>query len=283
MATNFELGNSKKGIDHTQVGNSAILRYPDNLSELYKNAEVNIIKFVPISYDSNKLVTFNNKSTIVAAGDKGNGAVYLELSDNLNIEDSHSWEAGQTFGSNRPYIDQLQDALERIGYGVVYNVVGKLVGLVGGEYLNESVLENAVTSNIGQTIINPNTTLIYNSSNLRTLNLDFVLKPESEAEAKDIVRIVDFFKFYSRGSITDNVSGGIKFPYLWYISTSSDILNNYLESGDAEEHSIFFACNSVNPSIKTNVMYYNTYPHEVDLSLSFTEMIPRYRQELKKT
>jgi hypothetical protein len=265
-------------------GQSDILKYPANLNDLYGKDEINIIKFIPHSFENSRFENFKYSTKSIP-----NGVVFLELSDSITIGDSHSWEAGDTFGgrSKNPntwqnsvsnHIDQVQDALQKIGYGVGFNIAGKALGMVGGQYLNDSTLQNTFVVGKGRTLVNPNTTLIYSSSGLRSLNLNFILKPEDEAEAKVITQIVNFFKYYSRGSTDIDKIEGISFPYLWYISTSSDELNKLIESGEKESTSILFACNSVSPVIKTNVMYHNNYPHEIDLTLEFTEMLPRYRE-----
>lgn len=250
------------------------MRFPSNLQKLYGKTDVNLIKFAPISFKSAKMSISDSRTTFTAKPDMKN-AVYMELPENMDISDSHSWEAGDTLGFGA--MGATMDAMERIGKGATERATGKIAGLVSGSYLNEDVVKNQYQMNTGETVINPNTTLIFNSTGLRSLRIDFVLRPENEPEAREATEIVNFFKYYSRGSVTGKDYGGIQFPYLWYIQTTSDELNALIESGDAESESLLFACDTVNPKIHTDVMYHEKYPHQIDLSLAFTEMRPRYR------
>jgi len=257
-----------------------ILKYPSDLTKFY-GGEKNIVSFTTCDYSQARMGNKDGQEFVVVKPDM-KSAVYVELSESFSIGDTHGWDAGTVLDAN--IIDSLKgaggglgQAGSRMGWGATMGIANFGLNKIGGQYLGNDALQNQVRVSRGSTEINPNTTMIYSSSGIRTLDFMFVMRPENEPEAIEISSIVDYFKYYSRGSVPKGV-GGIRFPYLWYIRTSSKAINSILESGDGEE-SVFFACTSIVPTLHTDVLYHNEYPHRTDLSLSFSEMRVRYRTD----
>lgn len=263
-----------------------ILVYPSNLNELYKSGSKNYIQFSPITFNNAKFITQNKKKSVESKPDM-ESAIILELGENLNISDNHSWAGGDTLG-NLTWSgswDTMKQIASRIGreMGVMGagNVASKVANFVGSS-IDANLIRNQYELSKGKTIINPNTTLVYNSTEPRSLSLLYIMRPIDENEAKVILSIVKKFKKFSRGTLGSDSMDGINFPNLWRLKTSSKVLNSYLESGeesDGFDRSIPFACTTVGTNVSTDQMYHNEYPDQIDLSLSFVELRPRYRTE----
>jgi len=257
-----------------------ILKYPADLAKFY-GGEKNVVCFTACDYSQARMGNKDGQEFVSVKPDMKT-AVYVELSESFSIGDAHGWDAGTVLDANAAESMNglgagAGNALSRLKWGASMGVANWGLNKIGGQYLGNDVAQNQLRVSRGSTEINPNTTMIYSSSGIRTLDFTFVMRPESESEAIMIGKIVDYFKYYSRGSVPKGV-GGIRFPYLWYIRTSSKAINAVLESGDGEE-SVFFACTSIVPTLHTDVLYHNEYPHRTDLSLSFSEMRVRYRTD----
>lgn len=259
------------------------LTYPTNLSELYISGEKNYIQFQSISYNAAKKVQGENNKLSIEAKSSITNAITLELNDTINLSDGHNWSAVSLIDANSSNIGDISKNVgDRLATIIEVGIAQKLLNLVSVGSIDPNIIENEITFNQGKTLINPNTTLIYNNTEPKQLNLEYIMRPINETESVVITKIIEEFKEKSRASAAIS---GIYFPNVWYIKTSSDNLNRLLESGpyldednNISDKGIAFACTSVATNINTSFLYHNKFPNQITLGLSFIELKPRYKK-----
>lgn len=266
------------------------LIYPTNLSILYTERIKNYIQFQSLSYENVKR-TVSENTTNLSATPEISKAITLELGPELNLSDGHEWSAVSTIsGRSRNGVNNttaamvgagLQKIISDVGEGAMLSIMDKIASIISLNSIDPNIASNEYNFSRGQTLINPNTTLIYSNTEPRGLNLSYIMRPIDENEAKIIIDIIDSFRQSSRGLSN---TGGITFPNLWYIKTSSEPLNKLLESGPEDEadankdYALPYACTKVGTNIATNYMYHNKYPNQITLDLGFMEIKPRYKR-----
>ncbi len=257
----------------------ANLIYPINLSELYDGGAKNYVQFVAVSYNSAKHKSGATES--IETKPTNTDYITLELPEEINAPESHRWESGELYSTSNVGSD-LKNIFMNRGEGYLLEkslgAMNKVPSLLGAG-IDTSVAMNQYKYQNGRTIINPNTTLLYDGTGLRSISFKFDFQPMNETEAKTITQIISTFKSNSRAQADPT---GLTFPNLWRIITSSDELNRMLEFGNEtgnDEYSgaIPFALEDINPTYDTSFLYHNKYSPNISLLLDFKEIRPRYR------
>jgi hypothetical protein len=125
-------------------------------------------------------------------------------------------------------------------------------------------------------VTNPHTEMLFKSPALRQFNFNFKMIPRTRAEAKEIIKIVQFFRvaaYPSLGGGARNEKGQLnmatyKFPDKFKITylTSNKVNPNLIKFKDAYLTAISVNYNQTSPTFFDDGM-----PSEIDLSLTFQE------------
>lgn len=252
-------------------------RFPANLAQMYGDNLKNIIYFTPMEFNPQ----IERDSNFISNSFVTKGSIALELPDEINFPDEHSYESGDSYiGFN---------GISEFGSRVWKNVVRKTLDvsstkLVG---LDTSAGQRSLEFDSGRTWVNPHTLLVYSNSGIRDLTFNFTFRPQSLEESETLGNIIKSFQWHSRS--TTQVSG-LKFPHVWKIYTSSKHLNYLFDMQDGsvsnsensskkypyETPKIPFVCTSINPTFHTGLLYHNEYPSQIDILLTMSEIKPKY-------
>ena len=201
--------------------------YPIDLADLYGGGFANVMYFTPSEFvgsiDGNELNgSISNLSTIA-----------LELPDEININESHQWDSASSYvGMVNP--GQKLESFKQIGGRFVRNFVSGAADKVGSlSGVGANAASTTAEFTTGKKLINPHTVIVYNDSQLRTMNFQFVFNPVSKEEAESINRIVKMFQWYSRASVEHRGIAEMAFPNYWKLATSSTSLNYLFEFPDS--------------------------------------------------
>jgi hypothetical protein len=138
---------------------------------------------------------------------------------------------------------------------------------VAGAAINQENISPLVMKSEGRAV-NPHLEQMFKGVEFRTFTYDFKLAPRNRREAQAIYDIVHRFKWAAAPSYESVGAYGpfFKYPYLFKISYYNEDQIHYI--GDCALTGI-----TVNHAGSgTNTTFYDDYPVETDLNLTFTEM-----------
>jgi len=190
-------------------GLSDDLKYPSN-SPTYLQSDYirfSAVKYEPAQVSSNSFAISYNPGQIIGK------SVYLPIQGGISDSNGVGW--------NEEVINPLQIAGAQIAMGTIQEggpglmdaftkVAGNVVGHAPGvkAALKASVTESAIGANIlprtSRAIFNPNTELLFNGPQLRAFTFSFKLMPRSDSEAKEIKKIIRFFKVNMAARTTES-------------------------------------------------------------------------------
>jgi hypothetical protein len=134
------------------------------------------------------------------------------------------------------------DAIKAFGAGAITNVAQVTAGLVK----------------------NPHTALLFNNVQLRTFTFQWKLSPRSEAQSKNLNRIINTLK---RAMHPAFAGGGfaLEYPNLFTVEFNND------KEGIVTVDYAFLQDFHINPTPNGQVFYRNGYPSIVEMSMTFKE------------
>jgi hypothetical protein len=136
----------------------------------------------------------------------------------------------------------ISDSIKAFGAGAVTNVAQVTAGLVK----------------------NPHTALLFNNVNLRTFTFQWKLSPRSEAQSRNLNKIINMLK---RAMHPSFAGGGfaLEYPNLFTVEFNND------KEGIVTIDYAFLQDFQVNPTPNGQVYYRNGYPSIVEMSMTFKE------------
>lgn len=270
-------------------GKKASLRYPIGDVEKYQN----IVKFTAIARQEKsgrgeKLYA----APQFASSTLGSVSLYmpagLQINDNLSYDNVDTGVGGMlvnTYQNAASTTDALKTVAKESPQLLDRIVSQKLAsmsqekGLVGGA-------AGQLLINRGE-VVNPHTQMLFRSPALRQFNFNFKMIPRSKAEAKEIIKIVQFFRlaaYPALGASLEASNGAqlnmatYKFPDVFEIK--------YLSSGRENRNLIKFGrayltAINVNYNQTSPTFFDDGMPSEIDLSLTFQETKALSREDIK--
>lgn len=272
-------------------GKKASLRYPIGDTEKFQN----IVKFTAIARQekSNKVDTVRT-SPEFASSSLGSVSLYmpagLQINDNLSYDNVDTGVGGMlvnAYQNSASTSDALKSVAKESPQLLDRFVSQKLAsmsqekGLVGGA-------AGQVLINRGE-VVNPHTQMLFRSPALRQFNFNFKMIPRSKAEAKEIIKIVQFFRLAAYPALGADTAQGAdnkaltmatyKFPDVFEIK--------YLAGGRENKHLIKFGrayltAINVNYNQTSPTFFDDGMPSEIDLSLTFQETKALSREDIMK-
>ena len=199
-ATNAAAGETADG---TRNEAFPTLTYPSTLREDVTKGQdylkFDMLKYAPKEFDSESFAFADRDSNRAAIG-----SVFLPIPGGIQDSTAVSW-GGQTM---TPLDMAMADAaLTGVSKGIgemARNIGNKAQNLAGAASDNQDALaaviagmaaggQQLLTRTTGA-IANPNMELLFNGPDLRTFSFQFMLAPRDKTEAKEVIRILRFFK-----------------------------------------------------------------------------------------
>ena len=267
-----------------QFGN---MNYP-----ITRNSEQDIIKFDMLKYETKKVqeLGFGERS-----GSSGRtiGSVTLPIPGGISDSNACNWGDDNM---NPLQLAGTAAALQALGTNMpgVSNAVG---GIIEGIKKNNSSVNmaidaaiasqavgtnmNSILGRFGGSIINPNLELLFQSPSLRPFTFQFKMSPRSADEAKEITKIIRFFK-QGMAPIREESRLFLKTPHTFKIK--------YVQMGGDDESPFlnkFKECALLSCSVQYTPEG-NYAPYEdgsissYQMSLQFKELEPVYSDDYEK-
>lgn len=265
-------------------GKKVSLRYP--LGDIEKHQ--NIIKFTALSRQqkSNMVSKFGAPEFVSSA--LGSASLYmpagLQINDNLSYDNTDTGIGGmlvnsyQGAASATEFLKTVADSSPQLADRFISQKLAEASqnkGLAGGA-------AGQVLINRGE-VVNPHTQMLFRSPALRQFNFSFKMMPRSKAEAKEILKIVQFFRLAAYPSLGNTGNKQLNmatysFPDVFEIKYLSNnrVNDKLIKFGRAYLTSINVTYNQTSPSF-----YEDGMPSEIDLSLTFQETKALSREDIK--
>lgn len=275
-------------------GKKVSLRYPLNDETRYQN----MVKFTAMARSPKN----NAKDKFVAAPEfvaSTLGSVCLYMPQGLTVNDNLSYDnvdtgmggmlvnSYQNAASTGEFLKQVAADSPQLADRFISQKLAQASqekGLVGGA-------AGQLLINRGE-VVNPHTQMLFKAPALRQFSFAFKMMPRTRAEAKEIIKIVQFFRLAAYpslgpGTADPDAKGSSKslsmstytFPDVFEIKylTKNRQNNNLIKLGRAYLTSITVNYNQTSPSFFDDGM-----PSEIDLSLTFQETKALSREDIKK-
>lgn len=274
-------------------GKKVSLRYPLGDEEKFQN----MIKFTALSrQQKNNIPDKFITSPQFAASTLG--AVSLYMPAGLQVNDNLSYDNVDT-GIGGMLVNSYQNAASASEF---LKQVGKDSPQLGDRFISQKLAEASQNKGIaggaaGQVlinrgeVINPHTQMLFRSPALRQFNFNFKLIPRSKAEAKEIIKIVQFFRlaaYPSLGPGSTEAKGTSNNTQLNMASyTFPDVFEIKYMSGKRENRNLikfgraYLTAINVNYNQSSPTFYDDGMPSEIDLSLTFQETKAISREDIK--
>jgi hypothetical protein len=269
-------------------GKKVSLRYPLGDIEKYQN----IVKFTALARQQKSSKTGDLfSSPEFAASTLGAVSLYmpssLQVNDNLSYDNVDTGVGGmmvnafQNSSSTSEFLKTVANESPQLLDRIVSQKLASMSqekGLVGGA-------AGQLLINRGE-VVNPHTQMLFRSPALRQFNFNFKLMPRSKAEAKEIIKIVQFFRlaaYPDLGASIDTGQGQLnmatyKFPDVFeikYISSGREN-KNLIKFGRSYLTAVNVTYNPTSPTFFDDGM-----PSEIDLSLTFQETKALSRADIR--
>jgi hypothetical protein len=142
----------------------------------------------------------------------------------------------------------------------------QLGALMGGAMTGNQSLVDLIGRNNG-VANNPHLEMFFKSVDFRSFNFDFKLAPRNPPEAREIQKIVNFLK-YASAPHYKNGEGGIYFayPYVFDVSFFNESQTHKIA------RSALTAITVNHTAAGVNTTFYDNFPAETSLNLTFTEL-----------
>lgn len=261
-------------------GSQVSYRYPLGDTARYEN----VIKFTALArVKKSSILDFRVPQ--LAASPLGSVTLYMpsgvSVNDNLsydNVDTGIGGMAVNAAGSSAnagEFIDKVKNNAKPIAERVVSQKLADFSqekGMVGGA-------AGQALINAGE-VVNPHTQMLFRSPALRQFSYSFKMIPRSQAEAREIIKIVQFFRIAAYPEVgSGNVEGGAKGTQSLEMATFKfpDIFEiTYLTKGKKNKNMIqqmqsYLTSVTVTYNTNTPTFHADGMPAEVDLQLTFQE------------
>ena len=230
------------------------------------------------------------------------GTVFLPIPTELSDTKGVDWGSSSLNAMEAAGIEGLNKAMTEDDFVKALQEVGNTAGNVGsiaasgqegGNLITKSIAASIVSSFGGGQIslnqltargngvvLNPNMEMLFNGPQIRNFTFNWPLTPRSSDEAEEIKKIIRLFKETSSPSTGGN-SGSVflKTPDIYQIS---------FKKGGSTHPFLFSMKAAAMTSIQVNytaggtyATYDNGVPVMMNLSMSFSELAPIYREDYK--
>jgi len=275
-------------------GSKVSLRYPLGDQQKYQN----IVKFTAIARapKNSKTDKFIAAPEFVAST-LGSVSLYmpgaLTVNDNLSYDNTDTGIGGmlvnsyQNSATTGEFLKQVAADSPQLADRFISQklaAASQEKGLVGGA-------AGQLLINRGE-VVNPHTQMLFRSPALRQFNFSFKLIPRTKAEAKEIIKIVQFFRLAAYpslgpGTLEADAKSGLSKSLSMSTYTFPDVFEiKYLSSGRENKNLIklgraYLTSISVNYNPTSPSFFEDGMPSEIDLSLTFQETKALSREDIK--
>ena len=261
-------------------GSQVSYRYPSGDTTKYEN----VIKFTALArVKKSSILDFRVPQ--LAETPLGSVTLYMPagvaVNDNLSYDNADTGMGGMlvnaagSSANTGEFIDKIKQNAKPIAERVVSSKLADFSqekGMVGGA-------ASQMLINSGE-VVNPHTQMLFRSPALRQFTFNFKMIPRSRAEARDIIKIIQFFRIAAypelgSGNSEKEVKGQqsiemstFKFPDIFEITylTNGKKNKNMIQMMHSYLTSVTVTYNSNTPTFHMDGM-----PSEVDLTLQFQE------------
>lgn len=286
---NSALSEISKAFSSPLGGKKLGLRYPLADEQKYQN----IIKFTALVRQEKSSVVDRFAAPVsFVESSIGSVSLYmpagLQINDNLSYDNVDSGIGGMlvnAYQNSAGTSEFLKTVVKESPELANRAVASKLASVaqnrgIGGGAAGQLLI------NAGE-VVNPHTEMLFKSPALRQFNFNFKLIPRTRAEAKEIIKIVQFFRvaaYPSLGTGARNEKGQLsmatyKFPDKFRIAyyTGNKVNPNLIKFKDSYLTAINVNYNQTSPTFFDDGM-----PSEIDLSLTFQETKALSREDVNR-
>jgi len=160
--------------------------------------------------------------------------------------------------------DTVQSVIDNRGV-LAQAGLAKLAGAAMGG--NVDAIVNQSFKNKGQAI-NPHLEMFFENVDFRSFTFDFKLAPRNASEAKAIRNIINLFKWASAPSYESSGAGGVffRYPNVFEITFFNENETHKIAASALTGVSVNYTGTGINST------FYDNYPLETHLNLTFTEL-----------
>lgn len=239
-----------------------------------------------------------NASVVEIKPDDDLKSILLYMPQDIQSEYTQTWETGKLATAAAVSVRGLTGNFDvnSIGSTIAegfkkarFSAITGLTNTFAGGSKGGNLSRDQILGLVSNQIANPNTEVLFNSSNLRTFVLNFKMVADDEDESKEILKICNTFKSASMPSfggkrnfgLSDGAGQFLTIPNVVNVSfMSGSSLNKYLPQ--------YKTCAILSVSVNytadgTYAAYEDGSPVAVELSLSFQELKPLFSSEIDIT
>ena len=169
----------------------------------------------------------------------------------------------------------VANGAKQAGLNVSANDVGQVVVDEAKKFFNDNALIKA--AQVGSGIAQNNFSYqIFNGVQHRSFTYDFTMVPRNEAEAVEIKKICDQFKYWSLPARSSNFEAlYYEIPCIWTIGYYRQ--GNKMKYFDSPRECFLTSVNVAYNELSSNKIMEDGSPMDVKLSISFVEIEPEFR------
>jgi hypothetical protein len=268
-------------------GKKVSLRYPLSDVEKFQNT----IKFTALARQQKSNAVDKFSAPQFASSSLGSVSLYmpssLQINDNLSYDNVDTGLGGMLVNAyqNSAGASEFLKTVAKESPQLLDRVVSQKLAETASGRGAASGVAGQLLINRGE-VVNPHTEMLFKSPALRQFNFNFKLMPRSKAEAKEIIKIVQFFRlaaYPELGAGARDEKGQLamatyKFPDIFeikYISGGREN-KNLIKFGRSYLTAINVQYNPTSPTFFEDGM-----PSEIDLSLTFQESKALTRDDIR--
>ena len=260
-------------------GSQVSYRYPLGDTARYEN----VIKFTALArVKKSSILDFR----VPQLAENPLGSVTLYMTSGVSVNDNLSYDnvdtnmggalvnAAGSSANTGEFLDKIKNNAKPIAERAVSYQLAQMSqekGMVGGAASQALI-------NSGE-VVNPHTQMLFRSPALRQISYGFKMIPRSQAEAREIIKIVQFFRIAAYPEVSSGNQSGekgqsslemstFKFPDIFEITylTNGKKNKNMIQQIQSYLTSVTVTYNTSSPTFHADGM-----PTEVDLQLTFQE------------
>jgi hypothetical protein len=184
-----------------------VLKYPIDIAKTKQD----VVKFTMLKYEAKQFSNLQNQSGLGGFSERdskrnGIGSVVLPIPSGISDTNAASWNGGEldaakAFAANvalTGITQGLGKAADKVGEGAeaISNNSGEAATGLAALFAAAAVGTDAgsLLSRTQGAVLNPNMELLFQGPTLRPFNFSFKMSARSQAEAKEIIGIIRFFK-----------------------------------------------------------------------------------------
>jgi len=277
------------GQSRTGAGSFGTHRYPLNLnSSSQDKIKFDMLEYSPRGFQQDNKTNLAQFAERKSTGRKSLGTVFLPITSGISEANSCGWgedrmDPGQALLANVA-LTSIQKGLSE-GFGVAANAVETAAG-AGNQDMKNAIATGfaaaasgagGILSRTQGAVINPNLELLFNGPALRPFSFTFKMSARSELEAKEIIKIIRFFK---QGMSPQKSSSNlfIKAPHTFKISYIRGKKDSHPFIGEIKE----CALQSFNVNYTPEGQYATFHDGPMisyEIQMQFTELEPVFNED----